>query len=267
MVKVAITFVLVVNLLYVHSQAGEVWHPVSLALSNTVIAHREAYYPSGNPAVLGGCANSQVGIATYCRFHIPELSTQALYGNLKTNQGGFGFFASYFGSKLYNQALFNLAYGHVLGKSLYGGIALRYNRYRVEALDETGRHLTGDVALLARLTERVALALTCKNLNPWKEHSNNFPQNICLAVASGEKELYYASFQLELTDFSQVSASIGLEYRIVKVLAIRAGVTSGALQNYSFGFGWRWNKLSLDLGFRQHPWLGLSTAVAVSYAI
>ena len=50
----------------------------------------------------------------------------------------------------------------------------------------------------------------------------------------------------------------GLEYNPVAELFLRCGVSSGIMNQYSFGLGYGWKKFTLDIAFSHHRFLGYS---------
>ena len=70
--------------------------------------------------------------------------------------------------------------------------------------------------------------------------------------------------QLRRSNAGDLNLAFGTEYFLAKTLALRLGAQFPSVTSYTFGIGYYGSRLSLDLGFEQHPLLGLSSALSVN---
>jgi hypothetical protein len=241
-----------------------------IAMSGADIAAGNEWTTLGNPAALAGYQHNTVGVGYADRFQVPELGTGLLFATIQIPEGVGLLALNYFGSESFNQSSFSLAYGHALSPWLDAGISMEYHHTSIAAVNQSASAISGDLSLIIRPVEQVDLTLILEN--PTRTKFNNdsgalLPGNLRFGISYFEIQKFYLSAQLGWIDFKRVSCSFGFEYRLFKFLNIRSGVQFPDVTTYSFGFGWTFERLNIDIGFEQHPWLGLSSAIGVSYEI
>ena len=238
-----------------------------ISLSGTDACYFGTWTASQNPAALALKPWMVLGINYHNRFLIPELGSQSVFGVLNFH-GFWGYSLNYFGTHAFNTSSFSVAYGQKIFHWLNAGINLKGHRFAVEALKERSYGITGDVGLLFKPGNDVLIGLHL--LNPNRSDFNGtegeyIPAEVDLGIAWYRESDFYLSAQFHWLDYSEWHLSLGAEYRIVKLLAVRMGVKMGNVKSYSFGLACHQKKIGIDIGFEQHTCLGMSSAITATY--
>jgi hypothetical protein len=254
----------------IHAQTGNPGSVRAIAISEADITGSSGWAGFDNPAGLGGYSDYSMSICYQNRYLIPELGTQMLCGTIPTASGTFSPVFSYFGSKAYNRTGIALAYGLALNSWLNAGIRLQYNRINVEAVMHGASAVTGDLAIIAKAGESIAIGAML--VNPTRTRYNNLsgdyiPGGFRLGASYSVEKSFCIASSLNWDDFKKLECSFGTEYKLCRLLIIRAGIRLPERLSYSFGLGMVSGSFCFDIGFEQHPLLGLSSALALTYKI
>ena len=136
----------------------------------------------------------------------------------------------------------------------------------IEALWSNSWYPFGEFGFVASPVDHFFAGL--QSINPWELWSNNdhsFSRgrtNIGLEYALPKN--FSVLCQLQRINSGDLNLAFGTEYFLVKSLVLRLGARFPSVNAYTFGIGYYGSRLSLDLGFEQHPLLGLSSALRVS---
>lgn len=253
-----------------YAQIVENLSAFDIAMSGADITSDNEWSGLQNPAALANYRYTTLGVSYHNRFLIPELGSQLFCATVATKKGTFLPVLSYFGSKRYNQSSLSIAYGLELSSWLDMGINMGYHRIVIEAGSRTSSAISGDIGLIIRPVERIALGVLL--INPTQTRFNDasgeyLPGSLQLGFSYSEEKQFCLTSQFCWVDFVRLSCAFGSEYQLFKLLSLRAGVRFPDITTYSFGMGWTFDRLSIDLGFEQHPWLGLSSVISLSYKI
>lgn len=179
--------------------------------------------------------------------------------------------------------MFTLGYGRHLwgdpdpdeGRSLYGGAALKFIRERLES--DSASTVAGDLGLLYRFPYkgvdwRAGFAL--QNLGPgltYYENTGALPRTWSLGL-SGLTRYFYGdpfTFSLELQKAVDrgVSVSLGGEYWISKIFALRLGYKSSddLGPGIRSGIGFKFKPVQLDYAFSMMGSFGLTHRASITY--
>jgi hypothetical protein len=256
--------------LCVHAQAVNSGSARAIAMSEADITGISGWAGLDNPAGLGEYDSYSLNISYQNRYMLPELGTQLICGTIPTAGGTFSPILSYFGSDAYNETRIGLAYGLALNTWLNAGIRLGYHRVDIEATMHQASAVTGDLALIAKPSDGVAIGAFL--INPTRTRYNDLSGNLLpgalqLGISYSDESRFCIATSVNWDDFHKVDWKLGSEYEFCKLLRIRAGIRLPERLSYSFGVGMTFGTLCFDLGFEQHPFLGLSSAMALSYKI
>lgn len=235
----------------------------SVALGESGIALDDFWSAINNQAGLALLDKINVGLSTENRFLIKELSTYSLAFNIPTNNAGFGFNLSRFGSTFYNETSIGVGYGMKLSRNFSIGIQLDYfsikqaNGYgaKTSYYFEGGFHykVSSDLKIAAHF------------FNPAISSDN------IIEVA----EIYQLGLSYQLQDQAlllmsikyhsvwQLSIHTGIEFQIQSLRA-RLGYASKP-EKLTFGLGYCYKRLSIDISNSIHSSLGNSPQISLSY--
>lgn len=237
-----------------------------LSLADITVVTSEKATTADNPASLGSCDETSLSFSYYNRYMIPELSTQAVSSVISLGKGAICPSLSYYGSRLYNESSAAFAYGRRLGKVLSGGIRFGFVKTHVEALWQTNWLPVGEFGFTLAPANHFLVGL--QTINPWEIWAGNnreySPGETNAGIEYSLPENFSVMCQLSRANTGNFNFSFGTEYFLVKTLALRLGVRFPTVTSYTFGIGYWGSRLSVDLGFEQHPLLGLSSVLSVN---
>jgi hypothetical protein len=264
-----IRIIVIYYLLPVHSfaQTGNPNSVRAIAISKADITGSSEWSGFDNPAGLGNVTYYSIGISYFNRYMIPELGTQSLSATIPAIRGTFSPALTYFGSKVFYQLKAELAYGLALTEWLSAGIRMGYQVIHAEAVMYEASVVTGDLAIIARPAENLAIGGFL--VNPARTKYNDpsldrSPGNICIGVTYFQQDQFCLASSFDWEDFKTLNAGLGSEYALSKLISLLAGVQFPNCLSYSFGIRISCKSIRIDLGFEQHPVLGLSSALAFS---
>ncbi len=216
-----------------------------------------------NPAGLPGV--ERIGATAFVeqRFALSEL--RAIYAGavLPGKIGTFGIRATTFGFDTYREQQFALSYGRLLAENFSIGGSLIAQTISIE---NYGSKViaTFDLGLQARLSKSLAVGFRAYSpFRPEVVPGEPLAGSLALGLAytPNEKVLILTDVEKDLAYDARVR--VGLEYRPVEPLYLRAGITSGPAE-ISFGVGYLpAETVRLDFSARYHETLGISPGAGV----
>ncbi len=207
-------------------------------------------------------------IGTERRFFTSEISSfSAAFAYPTGNAGTFGLSANYFGYSGYNETRIGLAYARKLGEKVALGAQFDYLGF---SIPEYGNKavFTFELGVQAQLTEDFRIGAHI--FSPVRQEivpDEKVPTVFKLGAAYSPNEKLIISGEVEKDIDLDFSFKAGVEYYLIDILCLRAGVSTEPLQN-AFGLGLRLkNGLLLDIASAYHYDLGFTPAVNFSYVI
>lgn len=183
--------------------------------------------------------------------------------------GTMGLSINYFGFGAYNEQKIGLAYSRKLAKNFSLGAQFDYLGTRIPEYG-TAASFTFEVGLLAKISKQVTLAAHTYNpINSKVAGLDRLPNLVKIGVgySPSEKVTLTGELQKDIYDFPFVG-KIGVEYRPVKALAIRAGFAANQPTIASFGLGlYLQQGLQIDMAASYHQILGMTPSVSISYGL
>jgi outer membrane protein OmpA-like peptidoglycan-associated protein len=166
-----------------------------------------------------------------------------------------------------------LAYALDLKENFSGGISIKMVSQTIDTF--SGSNVTADIGFLYKVmygTNYLRLGIDMTNLgSDLKMHDIAFePPKIFKAGLSNQVPLYngtllVAAQALIQADYDPIY-SIGAEYWIFNMAAIRFGYKTGAFTQPTFGAGIRYNGFELDYAYEHYDELGSTNRVSVLYS-
>jgi hypothetical protein len=183
---------------------------------------------------------------------------------------GFGTFAvsgSRFGFDLYREIDLQVSYGAIVTDFFSAGTSIHYYHLSIERYG-SAQTFGIDVGLLAILTEQVRWGFAAFNVNAPTIGSakERLPQIFVTGVAYSPIPEAVLVADLEKDIRYPVELHFGLEYKLLELLALRAG-TTGDPSMLSAGLGIHYSVVQLDYAFTNHSELGATHQFSLSLAL
>ena len=253
------------------SQANEpVLNPAarSLALANVNVMLSGQGSVMGNPASLATLTGFSCGVH-YLYDFTPELGVGAFFANLPARTCVFGLNYKTFGNNFYRENEAAILIGKNLGTRIRAGIGLHYLMIR-QPLDYGKQS-----ALLPSLGIQVIpvkqLTAGMRVFNPARQRYSRatdagIPAVIQAGLGYTFGEEVLICFETEKRFPGRISYRGGIEIVLQEMLILRFGLSAREYPDYSFGLGFRKDRLNIDIAITHHPVLGISPAITLSFA-
>jgi len=168
-----------------------------------------------------------------------ELSCQALCLTLNGKPGAFSIVCTHFGTSVYNETKAGCSYSRKFGRQFSSGVQLDY--YRIQIADGYGSKnmFNCELGLMFRPDRHWTAGFQCVNPVPVKIISSadeQLPSYIRLGLSYFYSDALILSAEIEKDFLNKPTIRIGAEYRFVKTLSARAGISTAPLQ-FSLGAG------------------------------
>ena len=182
--------------------------------------------------------------------------------------GTVGLTINYFGFNAYNEQKIGLSYARKLAKNFSLGAQFDYLATRIPDYG-TAASFTFEIGMLAQLSKQVTLAAHTYNpINSKVAGLDRLPNLVKIGVgySPSDKVTLTGELEKDIYNFPLVG-KIGVEYRPMKALAIRAGFAANQPTMASFGLGLYLQGLRIDVASSYHQILGLTPSVSISYGL
>lgn len=242
----------------------------SVGLSGSCISCSDIWSGVNNPAGLGMQSCFEIGINYNNRFLLSELSTRSVITTIPTEFGVISSSYSYYGGKPYNENHLSLAYGKLLCSWLAVGVNFAYHLQSIEAISEKFSAITGQIGIIAIPVKGLRIGLNIKNPTAsayGRLKGEELSSGMQVGISYSEEQSFFLAAQLNYSEFKAFTYSMGAECFLARYFSLRAGLKFPASVSFSFGFGVRFQRFSIDMGFEQHSVLGLSSAFSIDYKI
>lgn len=219
-----------------------------------------------NPANLHSIDKFSAGIFHEIKYGLPQLSTSAFSLCIPAGNGRIGFCAGYFGYSRHRESRAGLAYSMKLFHGINAGLQIDY--LGMYSSDNSSRYtaFTFDAGISAEISRELALGVNV--FNPVNIHYNgrngeNLSPVMNAGLAYRPVESILLCAELESMPEFRPTCRFGAEFRMGRIFFIRTGVSSLPWEN-SFGTGFKFKNLLLDITLVRNPVLGYSTSCSIS---
>lgn len=247
------------------------WMPVgarSSSMGNASVALTDVWAFHHNPAGLSELKTIHGGISYESRFLLKELQSQSMVVAIPLKKGVVSVGGQFYGFQLYRSTRAGVGYSMLLSERLSMGVQLSYQGLRLTEAYGSKNTMTAEVGIRAKLTDKWSLGFSAFNVGRSKLSSyenDRFTALMRLGTRYkvSEKLLFVAEAEKDL-DYA-LRAKVGMEYEALKQFYVRAGFATNPIE-ISFGFGYKWKMIQLDLGSAYHQQLGWSPHFSLTYS-
>lgn len=237
------------------------------AIANAAVAEQDQWTIFNN---VGGISNTRdltALFSIYRRFNINELSTLHIALVYPKGASAVGVTLQRFGDHLFSQNQLGIALGHNLGKTSLG-IKANYLRTNTSFFGHKNS-IVIELGGMTDLTPSITIGFYVYNINLAKTGTSD-TSIIPLIVKTGfsyQPNLNFTfNFQLEKSHQTDITARIGLQYKMKEKLKVATGLQTNPLRNH-FGISFELSKLVISYGFSHHHPLGFSQILSLSLKI
>lgn len=220
-----------------------------------------------NQAGLAGLEHPVAGVYFQQHWLSEDLAMQGLAFAMPVGKGCFAVSGNSFGSSLYAEQQFGLAYAMRLSETFRVGVQIDYLNLRFGENYGSTSAITAELGLQARITEKLWVGAHLYNPNQ-AELGGPYDEKVPTEFKAGLGYVFNDQVKLCAEAEKDIERGeryhVGIEYQPAKVLFVRAGVSTGPTQAH-FGAGLRVKQLDIDLAVAARSQLGLTPMVNLNY--
>ena len=242
--------------------------PVNTALADIKTIDHSPWAVFNNAASLTSESQSGLAASYQARFNIEELSTRAISGFYSGNFGiiSGGVLQSGYSKSLLSRYL--LSFSRKFGNSTSAFFQYNLITHHIETADKSIASYSA-FGLQQKITSEIYLAVLISNMEQSKINYGNIdfdlPSQFSIGLMWTNEEWVkvFAEAEKELNLSSVFKGAV--EMAISDFLYLRAGI-KGEPVEFTFGSGFNWTRLNIDIAFKYHQQLGVTSIAGISYS-
>ena len=239
----------------------------SAALSNASVTLTDGWCTFNNQGGLGFLNSPTVGFYFENRYFVKELSMQAGTFAMPFKPGTLAISYRYFGYSRYYESKFGLAYGRKFTKRFAAGVQVNYLQTHIAEGYGNYNAVAAEIGLLAQPVDHFYIGVHVFNPTMTKHDAlpeERIPTVFRLGLSYSFEGKATILFETEKDIVLKPVFKGGIEIQAVENLFLRGGFSS-VYEQYSFGLGYKYRKIVVDLAFSRHYVLGFTPHVSVGY--
>lgn len=236
------------------------------SMASAGVAVSDAWSMQQNQAGLAAIDKTTIAFAIEKPFAGFDLSTQSVLMIFPHQGHVFGISFQRYGVAAYTEQRAAFCYARRFGNRLSAALNFNYHLLKIPSYGSAQTYSV-ETGIQYRLNSHVALAAHVANPSQSKfgEYSDSLiPVRFQLGASFDFSDKVLLAAALQKTAGLPLDNKIGLEYRIIDVLALRGGVSTSPFKHYA-GFGINYQKLKMDVATSSQPLVGFSPQIAMSY--
>lgn len=236
------------------------------SLGSAGVALQDVWSIQQNQAGLSAIKKFTVAIAIEKPFAGYELSTQTAIVAIPVEKNVFGASFQNYGFASYSQQRVGFAFARSFGPRLAAALDFNYHSVKIQGYSSS-RAYSVEAGLQYQLTKNLSLGAHVANPNQGKfegEANTGIPARFQAGGSYLFSEKVLMAVTVEKIIGYPVDNRFGLEYQLLDLFALRAGVSTNPFKHYA-GFGINYHKLKMDVATASQPVLGYSPQIAMSY--
>lgn len=247
------------------------WLPMgarSNSMGNATVAVSDAWSFHHNPGALAEVEQMSIGVCYENRFLLKELQSQGLvYVQPLKKMGVISVGAQTYGFELYRTNRIGAGYSLKLSERFFAGVQLNYQGIRLSENYGTKNTMTAELGILGKITDNWRVGMSVFNLGRSKladYEDDRFTTLMRLGTSYTFSDKLVVAAEAEKNIDFPTRFKAGLDYQAVQNLYFRAGFATQPVE-ISFGFGYKFGVIQLDLGSAYHQQLGWSPHFSLTY--
>lgn len=251
----------VVILFVAHINLAQGWLPQgarSAAVGNTSVTFEDAFAYHHNPGALGFLEQASVAVNYEARFLLRELQSQGFAYAQPLKTGVLSVGGQFYGYEAFRTNRLGLGYSMPLSDNLSAGIQMNYLSLRLDPAYGIKHTVTGEAGLLGKMTDDLVLGFSVVNIgrNRLSEFQDDRFSTL-MRLGAGYKVMDELNLLFEIEQAVEHKPRLrgGIEYHPIDFFYFRMGI-QGAPMEYSFGAGFKFERITMDLASHYNQILG-----------
>jgi hypothetical protein len=219
-----------------------------------------------NQALLAFNNSYSFGFNYENRFGIKELGTRTAGILIPAAKASIGAVYSNFGYPDFKRDMAGLACGLKLSEKIAAGLQVDYFSERTSGEYDNNQCITFETGLVASLSENIRIGFHLFNPVPNSIRKVHQPASLTIGAGMNLSRILFAGVEAEMVTGSNLNLRTGFEYEAAKNLWLRAGFSTRN-NSFSFGTGYQFGIVKMDLGFVTHETLGVTSSASLIFKI
>ena len=238
----------------------------SAGMATASVVLTDVWASANNQAGLGFLEQPTAALYYENRLNVKNLSLQAATFAIPVQSTTIGVNYRYFGFSKYHESKFGLAVAKQIGEKFALGVQMDY--FQTHFAGDYGNVgiLCAEIGLLCKPVENLIVGAHLFNVARSKQKVNYdelMPTIMRLGVGYTIHDKATVSVETEKDLRMNAIFKGGLEYSPIDDLFLRCGMSNGTMHQFSFGLGYEWKNLTVDISFSHHKFLGFSPHISL----
>jgi hypothetical protein len=235
-------------------------------MGSICISGNSFWSPFHNQALLAFNNSFSAGINYENRFGISELGTRVAGVIIPAGNSSLGIIYSHFGYSDFRREMGGISCGLTLSKNIAVGVQIVYLSEKTTGEYDNNRAFTCEAGLLVLPSEKVRIGIHIFNPVPNSLRKSFLPSSIRTTAGIELSQVLFAGLEAEMNSGEKLILRTGFEYEAFKKFWLRGGFSTENT-SFTFGMGYFFKSIKLDLGFVTHEKLGVTSSVSIVFKI
>jgi len=219
-----------------------------------------------NQALLASFSSLSAGISYESRFNIGELGTRTAALITPAGRTSLGIIYSHFGFSQLRRETCAMACGLKLAENISAGVQIDYFLEKASGEYSNNHSVTFEGGLVIIPAKNITVGIHIFNPVPNSLRRTFLPSTITAGAGIKLNNELFAGFEAEMSTERKILIRTGFEYEAAGNFLLRGGFCSEN-SSFTFGLGYHFRSISLDMGFATHEKLGMTTSVSMIFKI
>ena len=236
------------------------------SMANAGVALQDVWSLMENQAGIANLENPIISIGYEQRFLDKELNTQSIVFAIPVKQNVFGLSFQKYGFSAFSEQKVGFAYAKRFGNTLFAALNFNYHQLTIQNYG-SAKAFSAEAGIQYLANEKFMIGAHVANPNKStydEEAGTDIPVSLQVGASYKFSDKVLLASSLVKTLNSTMDVKLGLEYHLIKWLALRGGVSANSFKQY-VGFGLNYQHFKIDLATSSHLALGYSPQLALSY--
>lgn len=242
---------------------GQGWVPSggrSMSMANASICNNDVWAYHNNPGALADVKSFTAGISYENRFLLKELQSQGLAVAIPLKIGVISVGGHMYGYNQYRSYKAGFGYSMKLADKLFAGVQLNYQGLRFAQNYGSANSLTAEAGVYGMIKDNWKVGVAVFNigrskLSEYQDDRFSTVMRIGSSYSFSDKVMLTGEFEKDLDN--PMRFRTGLEYQLIENFFVRGGFATQPVE-LTFGLGYKFKQIQLDIGSAYHQILGWS---------
>jgi hypothetical protein len=236
-------------------------------MANASSCFNDAWAYHNNPGAIGDVSELTFGVSYENRFLLKELQSQGVAVAIPLKVGVVSVGGHMFGYRQFRSYKAGMGYSMQLAEKFYAGVQMNYQGLQLSENYGSKHAVTAEAGLYAKISDQWKVGVAVFNVGRTRlsdYEDDRFSTSMRLGSTYSFSKKLLLSGEFEKNIENPLRFKSGIEYQVVDKLFVRGGFATAPVE-LSFGFGYRFKQISLDLGSAYHQVLGWSPHFSIQF--